>query len=68
MSKIGIDPKLEDVGRLVTYLPIHTNGMPSHPDADRGIITSFSGDDYVFVRYGNDSVSKLTPKNRLIWG
>jgi len=65
---IGINPKPEDVGRYVTYLPTHTNGDPSHPDAERGVLTGFDSGNYVFVRFGNDTLSKATPKKRLIFG
>lgn len=45
-------------GDRVTYLPIHANGDTSHPDAERGLVSSV-GSRFVFVRfYGKHALSE----------
>ncbi len=53
-----INPKQEDIGRVVLY-------QGGHPDDKaRGVITSYN--DYcVFVRYGNSVVSQATYRDDL---
>jgi len=55
-----IDPKPEDVGRVVLY----QGGRPD--DRDRGVVTSFN-DYFVFVRYGASAYSAATRREDLTW-
>lgn len=54
-----VDPELKDVGRFVVY---------TDHDGERrqGVITSFSAY-YVFVRYGEEVLSKPTRREDLDW-
>lgn len=44
-------------GDQVRYLPHHAHGCPSHPDCERGTVTSITGE-YVRVRFGGNEHSK----------
>lgn len=54
----------KNIGRYVTYIPFEgcDNSL-----RERGIITSVN-EKYVFVRYGNDCISKSTNPDDLILG
>jgi len=54
-----INPKLEDVGRAVTYV---SQGRPD----EHGTITSISKS-FVFVQYQGDNHSKATNRCDLHW-
>jgi len=56
-----IDPKPEDIGRVVIYRKRFVRHFP-----ERGRITSFN-DKFVFVRYGRMNTSKATRREDLIW-
>lgn len=44
-------------GDVVRYLPHHVQGNLSHPDCERGTVTSIAGN-YVRVRFGSREHSK----------
>ena len=46
-------------GMQVLYIPPHAQGDKTHPDCQRGIVTSKNATE-VFVRYGNDRHSHAT--------
>ena len=56
----------DDIGSPVTYIPPHANGDASHPDCDRGHISSFN-DTYVFVRFNAPNGQACNP-DQLRWG
>lgn len=56
----------EHIGSPVTYLPPHVGRDASHPDAQRGHISSFN-DTYVFVRFNSPNGQACRP-DMLIWG
>ncbi len=55
-----IEPVEADLGRKVVY---HSAGGEV---TEEGVITSFN-DYFVFVRYGNERLSKATRRERLYW-
>lgn len=55
-----------DIGAPVTYVPRHANGDASHPDVERGHISSFN-DVSIWVRYKSQT-GENTPADNLIWG
>lgn len=63
----GINPSLADVGRAVVYR------APPAFEPEQGVITALrlvrgrAAGAYIFVRYGRDQHSKLTPLARLEW-
>ena len=52
---------LDDIheGMRVLYIPPHAHGERTHPDCQRGIVTSTNAT-HVFVRYGTDRHSNPT--------
>ena len=67
--------KVEDLyeGKPVTYVPNHAHGNASHPDCERGVVTSWglnshAGGITVFVRYGAQPNSKGTALENLVEG
>lgn len=62
----GIEVTEEHIGSPVTYIPQHAEGNASHPDSQRGHISSFN-DTYVFVRYSAPNGAATRPEN-LVWG
>jgi len=56
----------EDIGSPVTYIPNHADGDASHPDCERGHISSFR-DGNIWVRY-KSATGALTPTENLVWG
>jgi len=46
-------------GMQVLYIPQHAHGNTTHPDCQRGMVTSKTATQ-VFVRYGTDSHSNAT--------
>lgn len=58
--------KNDDIGSTVTYIPDHANGNMSHPDCEKGIISSYNKD-YIFVRFRSPNGQACRPEN-LIWG
>jgi len=52
---------LDDIheGMRVLYIPHHAHGERTHPDCQRGIVTSTNAT-HVFVRYGTDRQSNAT--------
>lgn len=59
-----IAPTDKDIGRAVNYVPQTASWIASTPE--EGVITSFN-DQYVFVRYGADKISKATRRLDLEW-
>jgi hypothetical protein len=51
-------------GDRVAYIPNHAHGDPSHPDVERGIVTS-TNPYFVFVRYGRETQAKATSPHNL---
>jgi hypothetical protein len=49
----------------VLYVPYHANGNKKHKDVERGIVTG-SNEEYVFVRFENDNISKAVIRERLV--
>ena len=62
----GREVRGEDIDSPVTYIPNHANGDASHPDAERGHISSFN-DTYIFVRFRAPNGQACRPEN-LVWG
>lgn len=66
-----IEPKRDDVGKIVTYVPNHAQGDLTHPDCQVGHITSFN-ESCVFVRFHRYSASHSTShsvkREQLVWG
>jgi hypothetical protein len=46
-------------GMRVLYIPPHAQGERTHPDCQRGIVTSMNAT-HAFVRYGTDRHSNAT--------
>lgn len=46
-------------GERVLYVPYHAQGDTSHPDCERGVVSS-TNNLYVFVRYGDELQAKAT--------
>lgn len=63
------DKRLEDfsVGDQVTYVPYHAHGKASHPDCERGVVSS-KNDLYVFVRFGCSTTGQACKPDQLIRG
>lgn len=61
-----IEVTKEHIDSPVTYIPRHANGNASHPDVERGHISSFN-ESTVFVKY-NGSTGQSTPTHLLVWG
>lgn len=57
--------KNNDIGSPVTYIPDHANGNMSHPDCEKGIISSYN-ENYIFVRFRSPNSQACRPEN-LIW-
>ena len=55
-----------DIGSPVTYIPPHANGDASHPDCERGHISSYN-ESYVFVRFNAPNGQACKTEN-LRWG
>lgn len=55
----------EHIGSPVTYIPDHAES-PSHPDAERGVISSFN-ESGVWVRFKSATGEKCSP-DKLVWG
>lgn len=51
-------------GDRVAYIPLHAHGDASHPDVERGIVTS-TNPYFVFVRYGHETQAKATSPHDL---
>ena len=51
-------------GDRVAYIPYHANGNINHPDVEYGEVTSMNKE-YVFVRFGNEEISKAVIPLRL---
>lgn len=51
-------------GDRVAYVPGHANGDSSHPDVERGIVTS-TNPYFVFVRYGRETQAQATSPHDL---
>lgn len=53
------EPKITDftVGDPVTYIPNHANGDASHPDCERGHVSSIRDNDdkHIWVRFNSTS-------------
>lgn len=62
----GIKVTEEHIGSPVTYVPRHAKGDASHPDSERGHISSFS-DTHLFVRYKAQTGASTRPED-LVWG
>jgi hypothetical protein len=62
----GKEVSLEDIGTPVTYIPDHAEGDASHPDSERGFISSFN-ERWIFVRFYGPNGQACDPKN-LVWG
>lgn len=62
----GKEVTQDDIGSPVTYIPPHAKGDASHPDAERGTISSFN-DTYVFVRFHSPNGHACRPES-LMWG
>jgi hypothetical protein len=74
--------RVEDLreGMRVTYVPNHADNNASHPDCERGVVTSWresfvktngvetARDCTVFVRYGSQQNSKATSLENLVQG
>jgi hypothetical protein len=56
----------EDIGSPVTYIPPHADGDASHPDCERGVISSYN-ESYIFVRFNSPNGQACSP-DRLRWG
>ena len=52
-------PTEKDIGRRVVYTPLRG-------PKERGVITSFNSM-FVFVRYGDETISKATDRIDLTW-
>lgn len=52
------------IGDRVAYIPYHANGDINHPDVEYGIVTGMNKE-YVFVRFGNEEISKAVIPLRL---
>lgn len=62
----GRDVTHEDINSPVTYIPRHAQGDASHPDCERGTISSFT-ESHLFVRY-HAATGASTPPELLVWG
>lgn len=51
-------------GDRVAYVPNHAHGDITHPDVERGVVTS-TNPYFVFVRYGNEVGAKATSPHDL---
>ena len=58
-----IDPQPSDVGRKVVFTQRYN---PTAAKREEGVITSIN-EQFVFVRYGNQSHSKATYRSDLEW-
>lgn len=56
----------EDIGSPVTYIPPHADGDITHPDVEKGIISSFN-EHALFVRF-QSATGANTPSKNLVWG
>ena len=56
----------EDIDSPVTYIPTHANGNASHPDVERGRISSFN-ERTLWVRFKSINGESVNPKD-LVWG
>lgn len=56
----------DDIGSPVTYIPPHANGDITHPDCERGCISSYN-ESYVFVRFNSPNGQACKTEN-LRWG
>lgn len=54
--------KVFEVDEKVVYRPAH---LPIEAQGEEGIVTQDNGGPYVFVRYGNDTWAKSTPREFL---
>ena len=57
---------IDDIGSPVTYIPNHAKGDASHPDAERGHISSLR-DGKIWVRFKAANGELVKPQN-LVWG
>lgn len=48
----------------MAYIPYHANGNINHPDVEYGEVTGMNKE-YVFVRFGNEEISKAVIPLRL---
>ena len=65
----NIELKLTDIHSPVTYIPVHANGNPNHPDAEQGVIISFSEElGNVKVLYCKSRTIQSTYPEHLVWG
>ncbi len=55
-----------DIGSPVTYIPPHAHGDASHPDSERGNISSLK-DGKIWVRFHSPNGALVNSKN-LVWG
>ena len=53
------------VGQSVLYVPYHARGDVYHKDVESGVVTG-KNDDYIFVCFGDESVSKAVIRERLV--
>jgi len=51
-------------GERVVYVPYHADGDRSHPDCERGVVTSIN-DHYVFVQFKPGAVSQACKPDQL---
>lgn len=63
----GAELSMNDVGRMVAYLPAHVHGSMDHPDVELGYLVDWN-EQFIFVRY-NDSptCAKATRPQDLRW-
>lgn len=66
VSSGSMQPAQFTPGDEVLYIPMHANRDPTHPDCEKGVVTS-TNDHYVFVRYGNQANSKATRAEDLVF-
>lgn len=61
-----ITPEEKDIGRKVVYTGNQTRALQEGVPFEEGVITGMT-DFYVFVRYGEEKISKATRREDLEW-
>jgi hypothetical protein len=51
-------------GDKVLYVPYHAGGETSHPDVEKGVVTSI-GRFFIFVKFEGEYLSKACKANQL---
>jgi hypothetical protein len=62
----GKKVEMDDIGSPVTYIPPHADNDASHPDSERGHISTLR-DGKIWVRFHAPNGALVNPNN-LIWG